>query len=137
MGRDVIWWRRGRRPALPIRSGSQEDPDAEDRDVDDRVPVRHVSRRVFLRNGSLTVAAAGLVSAMPGLPALLSEVAPDAPAADTAAADASGLASGPLAESLVVQVRNLQTGDMSLYLGEREILYRDPGLASRIMHATG
>jgi hypothetical protein len=60
---------------------------------------------------------------------------PEAPAAGTTGVEASELASGPLTESLVVQVRDLQTGEMSVYLGEREIVYRDPGLASKILRS--
>jgi hypothetical protein len=95
-----------------------------------------VSRRVFLKRGSLTVAAAGLLTAIPGLPTLLSEAAPEASAGEGAAADASGIESGALEESLVVQVKNLQTGEMSVYVGEREVLYRDPQLASQILRAS-
>jgi hypothetical protein len=115
---------KSRRGAADERSGGEAVP-----------PAPNVTRRVFLRNGSLTVAAAGLLSAAPGLPALFSELAPDAPAADTAAADMPELATGALSESLVVQVKDLQTGEMSLYLGEREIVYRDPGLASKILRS--
>jgi hypothetical protein len=125
MGKNFKAWRRTNGPA-PAGAG----PEA-------GAAVADVSRRVFLRNGSLTVAAAGLLSAAPGLPALLLDATPEAPAADTAAVDASELASGSLAEPLVVQVKDLQTGDMSVFLGEREILYRDPGLASKILRAAG
>jgi hypothetical protein len=124
MSKELMWWRRRQGPAPT----GQFDPE-------ETAPASNVTRRVFLRNGSLTVAAAGVLGAVPGLPALLSEIAPDAPAADATAA--SELASGTLADALVVQVRDLQTGEMSLYLGEREIVYRDPGLASRILRATG
>jgi len=95
-----------------------------------------VSRRTFLKGSSMTVAAAGLIGVVPGLPALISEIAPDAPAADNAAASAAEMDSGALAEPLVVQVKDVQSGEMSLYVGEREILYRDPQLASRILSAT-
>ena len=90
-----------------------------------------LSRRLFLRTGSLTVAAAGLLSAAGGsLPLLLSEVAPDAPEAEGTAADITAT------EPIVVQLRDLATGDMSVYVGEQEIRYRDAALASRIAQAT-
>ena len=95
-----------------------------------------LSRRSFLRRGSLGVAAVGLVSAVPGLPGLLTQVSSDAPAADDAAADATGADAASLSEPLVVHVKDIQSGEMNLYLGEREIAYRDPQLASRILRAT-
>jgi hypothetical protein len=122
-------WSRGRRVIT-------SDPDPATGDDAERPPASDVSRRVFLKRGSLTVAAAGLVTAIPGLPALFSEAAPEAPAAEGAAADASGIEAGALQESLVVQVKNLQTGEMSVYVGEREIVYRDPQLASQILRAS-
>ncbi len=95
-----------------------------------------LSRRSFLTRGSLGVAAVGLVSAVPGLPGLLTQVSSDAPAVDDAAADATGADAAALSEPLVVHVRDIQSGEMSLYLGEQEIAYRDPQLASRILRAT-
>jgi hypothetical protein len=95
-----------------------------------------LSRRSFLTRGSLGVAAVGLVSAVPGLPGLLTQVSSDAPAVDDAAADVTGADAAALSEPLVVHVKDLQSGEMSLYLGEREIAYRDPQLASRILRAT-
>jgi hypothetical protein len=95
-----------------------------------------LSRRSFLKRGSLGVAAVGLVSTVPGLPGLLTQVSSDAPAVDGAASETAGADAAALSEPLVVHVRDLQTGEMSLYLGEREIAYRDPQLASRLLRAT-
>jgi hypothetical protein len=95
-----------------------------------------LSRRSFIKRGSLGVAAVGLVSTVPGLPGLISQMTSDGPAVDDAAADATGADAAAVTEPLVVQVRDVQSGEMSLYLGEREITYRDPLLASRILHAT-
>ncbi len=95
-----------------------------------------VSRRTFLKGSSLTVAAAGLLSVVPGLPTLISEIAPDSSGAEAAATDTSEVEAGTLAEPLVLHVKDLQSGEMSLYVGEREIPYRDPALASRILRAS-
>lgn len=94
-----------------------------------------LSRRKFLKGSSLTVAGAGLLTAFPGLPALMSEVAPDAPTGEGAATDAGAVGTGEAAESVIVQLKDLNTGEMSVYVGEREIVYRDPQLASRILRA--
>lgn len=91
-----------------------------------------VSRRLFLKQGSLAVAAAGALSAVPGLPSLLSTADSEAPAADAAAGDVSA---GELTEPLVAHVRNLSTGEISLFLGDNEVTYRDPQLAARLFRA--
>jgi hypothetical protein len=89
-----------------------------------------LSRRMFLKRGSLAVAAAGALSAIPGLPALVSSSEVEAPSAGSVAGDA-----GALTEPLVAHVKDLQTGEMSLYVGEREVVYHDPRLAAVIRNA--
>jgi hypothetical protein len=96
-----------------------------------------VSRRVFLKGGSAAVVAAGAISAVPGLPALLgaaeTQAPADAGAADSAAADAGS--SGTLAEPLIAHIRDLSTGEISLFSGTREITVLDPGLAQSLARA--
>jgi hypothetical protein len=106
-------------------SGAQDSEGPSDRDL---------SRRLFLKRGSLGVAV-GLVSTVPGLPGLLTQVSSDAPAVDDAAAESTGADAAALSEPLVVHVKDIQSGEMSLYFGEREVAYRDPQLASRILRA--
>ena len=91
-----------------------------------------LSRRVFLKRGSLAVAATGAVAAVPGLPMLLSATEGDAPAASNAAGSAAGETTG-LTDTLVAHVKDLQTGEISLFLGEREVTYVDANLA-RFLH---
>jgi hypothetical protein len=90
-----------------------------------------LSRRMFLKQGSLAVAAVGAVSAVPGLPLLVSSLEADAPAAGSAMGETSALT-----ETLVAHIKDVQTGEISLYLGEREITYQDPRLAALIHQAT-
>jgi hypothetical protein len=89
-----------------------------------------LSRRRFITRSSLTVAAAGLVSALPGLPVAVSGAEAEAPEVDSAVADTESLAA-----PLFAQVKNLQTGEMALYSGEREILLHNPALAARLFNA--
>jgi hypothetical protein len=89
-----------------------------------------LSRRLFITRSSLTVAAAGLVSALPALPAAVSTAETEAPEANQAISEADSLA-GPL----VAHVTDLQSGEISLYAGEREVVLRDPALAARLFHA--
>ena len=93
-----------------------------------------VTRRTFLGRGSMAVAAAGVLSSVPGLSSLLSAGEAEAPAADAsiAGADAGG---ADLAEPLVAHVRDLSTGEISLFNGTREVIVRNPQLASQLARA--
>ena len=78
----------------------------------------------------MTVVAAGVVSAIPSLPAVISTAETEAPAAEEEVGEGESL-SAPL----MAQVKNLQTGEVSLYSGEREINILDRGLAARLFNA--
>jgi hypothetical protein len=41
-----------------------------------------------------------------------------------------------LSEPLVAHVRDLATGEIDVFAGERQITYRDPHLAARLFKAT-
>jgi hypothetical protein len=89
-----------------------------------------LSRRLFITRSSLTVAAAGLVSALPALPAAVSGAEAEAPELESTVSDGEALAA-----PLVAHVKDLQTGEMSLYSGEREIVLHNPALAARLFNA--
>jgi hypothetical protein len=89
-----------------------------------------LSRRLFLTKSSLTVVAAGVVSAMPALPSAVTAAETEAPAADSAISDTDAL-SGPL----IAHVKDLQTGEVSLYSGQREFSIVDRGLAAKLFNA--
>jgi hypothetical protein len=89
-----------------------------------------LSRRLFITRSSLTVAAAGLVSALPALPAAVNSAEAEAPELESTVSDSEALAA-----PLVAHVKDLQTGEMSLYSGEREIVLHNPALAARLFNA--
>ena len=93
-----------------------------------------VTRRTFLGRGSMAVAAAGVLSSVPGLSSLLSAGDAEAPAADASIAGADAGAAN-LSEPLVAHVRDLSTGEISLFNGTREIIVRNPQLASQLARA--
>jgi hypothetical protein len=93
-----------------------------------------LSRRMFLKQGSMTMAAAGAVAALPGLPLLLNAAESDAPVA-APVAESAGAEPAPLTETLVAHVKDLQTGEMSLFMGEREVVFHDPNLAALLHQA--
>jgi hypothetical protein len=93
-----------------------------------------VSRRTFLGRGSLAVAAAGVLSSVPGLSGLLGSAEADAPAADASVAGTDAGAAD-LTEPLVAHVRDISTGEMSVFNGTREIVLRDPRLANQLLRA--
>ena len=93
-----------------------------------------VTRRTFLGRGSMAVAAAGVLSSVPGLSSLLGAGDAEAPAADASIAGADAGAAN-LSEPLVAHVRDLSTGEISLFNGTREIIVRNPQLASQLARA--
>jgi hypothetical protein len=99
--------------------------------------MSEVSRRSFLKGGSAAVVAAGAISAIPGLPAVVGVLETQGPA-DAAAADAGvsdADASAVLSEPLIAHVRDLGTGEIGLFSGTREITVLDPQLAARLIKA--
>ena len=93
-----------------------------------------LSRRTFLRRGTFTAATVAAVSSVPGLSALVTSTASEAPAVETGATDAE-MDSGVLAEPLVAHLKDLGTGEISLFQGEREITVRSPALARSLLSA--
>lgn len=76
------------------------------------------SRRKFLQYGSASAVAVGAALT----PGLLSGTA-----------SAQPVAAGPLPDQpLVAYVRDHKTGEIAVMVGEHEVLYRDPELASRL-----
>ena len=90
------------------------------------------SRRNFLKRGSVTVAAAGAISSLPGLPALLSSSQSDAQAAE---ADLSDILPGSASQPLIAHIKDLASGEISLMQGEQQVSIKDPALAARLYRA--
>lgn len=94
------------------------------------------SRRMFLRRGALTGATVAFVGSFPGLSGLVTTAASDAPAAESdLAAFQSEAGSASLAQPLLAHVKDLGSGEISLFQGEREVILRDPALARRLFSA--
>jgi hypothetical protein len=91
--------------------------------------MKPLSRRTFLKRGSVAVALAGAASSLP----VLSEVGDGGQAATAPAELPEG---ANLAEPLIAHVRDLGRGEISVFVGEREVIVRDPNLATRIFHAS-
>jgi hypothetical protein len=101
-----------------------------------------VTRRLFLTRGSLTVAAAGIAASVPGMSGLLSSAEADAPAGGAATSEAASSlggaeagSTGELTEPLVAHVKDLSTGEISIFMGEHEYTYRDPQMAAKLLQA--
>jgi hypothetical protein len=91
-------------------------------------------RRAFLRTGTLGVVGAGVVGGLPGLSGLLGGASADAPAVTGAAAGAETVA--PVLDApLVAHVTDATAGDVSIYVGEREVTLRDPTLVQHLLRA--
>ncbi|HVA44072.1 MAG TPA: hypothetical protein VNF50_11370 [Acidimicrobiales bacterium] len=94
-----------------------------------------LSRRGFLGKGSLSVAAAGLLATAPAgaISALLGS-ASEAPAVEEETANLADLGSG-LDGSVVAHIRDIGSGEISVFTGEREVVIRDPAIAARLLRA--
>jgi hypothetical protein len=93
-----------------------------------------LSRRTFLRRGTMTAAAVGVITTVPGLSSLLIGGSAEAPALETGAGEAEADA-GALTEPLLAQVKDLHTGEISLLQGEREVVIRNPAVARSLYAA--
>ena len=89
------------------------------------------NRRDFLKTGSMAVVAAGVVTALPVLPAVAGAAKPRVKAPTGAP---EGPAS-PLTEPLVARVRDVNTGEIDLFVGEQHIVTRDRALAAALARA--
>ena len=98
-------------------------------------PGWFVSRRRFLRTGTLSAAAVGVMASVPGLPGLFQTAEADAPASAGAVTEAESAApevEGPI----VAHITNASAGQVSLYVGERQIVYNDRALVQRLLQAS-
>ena len=93
-----------------------------------------LSRRNFLRRGTFTAAAVAVAGSVPGISTLVATTTADAPALDAGVSDA-GDDAGALTEPLVAQLKDLGTGEISLFQGEREVVVHSPALARSLMSA--
>ena len=93
-----------------------------------------LSRRSFLHRGAFTAAAVAVAGSVPGLSGLVASTAPETPAVDAGVSDAAD-DGGALTEPLVAQVKDLTTGEISLFQGEREVVVRSPALARSLLSA--
>ncbi len=107
---------------------------------DDREPqaaanwLQNLSRRSFLRTGTLAAAAVGVAGSVPGLSGLLAGSASEAPAIESAATQGE-TELGSLSQPLLAHVKDLSTGEISFFHGESEVVVRDPALARRLFSA--
>jgi hypothetical protein len=97
--------------------------------------MAEMSRRGFLGKGSLSVAAAGLLATAPaGALSALMGAGQEAPALEDGATDLTDLGSG-VDGAVVAHIRDLGSGEISVFAGEREVVVRDPVVAARLLRA--
>ncbi len=96
----------------------------------------NLSRRNFLKRGSVAVAGAGMLAAVPMsglLPELMGPAEAAAPAADAGTADlAQG---GEIGDTLIAHIRNLGTGEIGVMQGTNEVVIHDPQMAAKLAQA--
>jgi hypothetical protein len=94
-----------------------------------------LSRRLFLSRSSLALAVGGVATAVPGLGSILEAAPSEAPEIEGAASEGEA-ASAEAGGQLVAHLRDLRTGEIGLYQGEREVVLKDPALAARLFRAS-
>jgi hypothetical protein len=103
------------RPSFPRRSG--------------------INRRSFLKRGGVAAAAAGFI-AIPGGTAILGAFESEAPALDSEASAATETEVASMPDAVVAHVKDLSSGDISIYSGTNEVVLRNPALAAQIFRAS-
>lgn len=91
------------------------------------------TRRTFLARGSLGVALASALALVPGLGAALR--LPLGPVTSGTRPSIASMAS--TAEPLIVHVRDVSSGEITLLFGTKRVIYRDADLAARLYAAAG
>jgi hypothetical protein len=94
----------------------------------------NLSRRTFLRRGTFTAAAVAVAGSVPGLSGMVAGTTTAAPTVESDVSDVEDDA-GVLSEPLVAQVKDVTTGEISLFQGEREVVVRLPALARSLLSA--
>jgi hypothetical protein len=87
--------------------------------------VGKLTRRGFFRQTSVSVGTIGALAAFP-----LLETVPEAPEVSEPL-----LTAAETAEPMLAHVRDFATGEISLMVGTREIIYRDADLVTRLLKA--
>jgi hypothetical protein len=88
--------------------------------------VTKLTRRSFLKQTSASAATLGLLPAIPALAAI--SHSPEA-----AGPELPATFSGPM----VVHVSDVAAGELTLLVGAREIVFRDPEIVARLVKAAG
>lgn len=86
-----------------------------------------LTRRGFFKQTSASAATFGVLVAIPGMGMAAATEAPEAPAVEVSAAN--------FTEPLMAHVSDFASGEISLLVGTREIIYRDPELIMRLLQA--
>jgi hypothetical protein len=94
-----------------------------------------LNRRSFLVRGGVTAATAGIMASVPGS-ALLGAFEADAPAVDNEVAPATDAEVANMTDPVIAHVKDLSTGEISIYSGEQEVVLRNPGLAAQLFRAS-
>ncbi len=103
--------------------------------------MENMSRRSFMQKGSLVVGAAGVAAAAPGLLSKAREDKPAGRAAGSLAAAAPARSQAAVVEQrgadtpIVARVRDVRTGEIDIFVGQRRITIHDAETAGRLVDA--
>ena len=87
--------------------------------------MTNLTRRSFLKQTSVSTATLGLLPCLPALAAV-----PDSPRATT-----PELAAPPFSGPIIAHVSDVTLGEVTLLVGAREIIFRNPQLVAQLLKA--
>jgi hypothetical protein len=96
--------------------------------------VPGLSRRTFLTRGSVAVAVGSVATAIPGLGSILENAPEEAPKINGALTDAEAGAAD-LNGPMVAHVSDIQSGEINLYQGESQVVFKNPSLVANLHRA--
>jgi hypothetical protein len=103
------------------------------KEINEGEPMEPVSRRIFFKHAGAAAAVAavagGALAAPLGLGSAVAGAASTKDAPLTPSEDLRGN------EDLVVHVKNSRTGEISLFVGHREVIIHDRKIAARLVRA--
>lgn len=95
--------------------------------------MEEVSRRVFFKQAGAAAAVAAVATGVAAVPAGLGNAVASAATREPELSPKETLQAG---EHLVAQVKDARTGEISLFIGHKEVTIHDRQIATRLIRAT-
>ncbi len=95
-----------------------------------------INRRSFLVGGGAAAAMVGVAASVPGVTSAFGASTSKGSAEAANVAPATELEAASMSDPVVAHVKDVSTGEISIYSGNQEVVLRDRGLAAQLFRAT-